>query len=282
MIERRSFRAMGTEIELLVEAEGAVDALDAAESEFHRLESLLSRFRPDSELSTLNREGAVDASPDLLRVVGLALAARERTAGRFDPTVHDAVVAAGYDRTFEDLPADGAHVAHAVPAGGGARVADGRVVLDPGVRIDLGGIGKGYAAERAAEVLATAGPCLVSAGGDIATRGGSWPVGVVTGYGTLTLELSGGALATSGSDRRTWRRGGRVLHHLIDPRTGAPADSDVARITVVAGDAVEAEVAATALFIAGMDDAAAEADAAGLPAVIVGADGRTLLAGGLA
>ena len=95
MIERRSFRAMGTEIELLVEPDVAPEsALAAAELEFHRLEAALSRFRPDSELSRLNRDGAIDASPDLLRVIDLAVAAREATGGRFDPTVHDALVAA--------------------------------------------------------------------------------------------------------------------------------------------------------------------------------------------
>jgi thiamine biosynthesis lipoprotein len=281
-MERRTFRAMGTEIELLVEAEDAGDALDAAEREFHRLESLLSRFRADSELSQLNRDRSIDAGPDLLRVVELALAARERTGGRFDPTVHDALVAAGYDRTFAAVPADGADAAAPVRAGGRVNIDGNRIELEAGFRIDLGGIGKGYAAERAAEPLATAGACLVNAGGDIATRGGRWPVGVATGDGTLTLELHGSALATSGRDRRTWRRGGRALHHLIDPSTGAPASSDVIRITVVTADAVDAEVAATSLFLAGMDDAAAEADAAGIPAVIVGADGRTLLAGGLA
>jgi thiamine biosynthesis lipoprotein len=281
-MERRTFRAMGTDIELLVAADGADDALETAENEFHRLDALLSRFRDDSELSQLNRDGSIDAGPDLLRVVQLALAARERTGGRFDPTVLAAVVAAGYDRTFDDLPADGAAGRAPVPAGGGVRIDGSLIELEPGVRIDLGGIGKGYAAERAAEPLATAGPCLVSAGGDIATRAGSWPVGVETAGGMLTLELSGGAIATSGRDRRTWRRGGRAMHHLIDPSTGAPADSDVIRITVAAPDAVEAEVLATSLFLAGVDGAAAEADAAGVPAVIVGADGRTLLAGGLA
>ena len=280
-MERRTFHAMGTEIELLVDAEDAGGALDAAASEFHRLEALLSRFRDDSELSQLNRERVLDAGPDLLRVIGLALAAREQTDGRFDPTVHDAVVAAGYDRTFDEVPADGGAVAPAAPAGGGVRVDGYRVELDEGVRIDLGGIAKGYAAECAAELLAMAGPCLVSAGGDIATRGGSWPVGVETGSHTITLELTGTALATSGRDRRTWRRDGRMLHHLIDPRTGAPADSDVLRVTVVAPDAVEAEVAATSLFLAGARGAAAEADAARLPAVIVDAQGRTTLAGGL-
>jgi thiamine biosynthesis lipoprotein len=150
------------------------------------------------------------------------------------------------------------------------------------VRLDLGGIGKGYAAERAADLLATAGPCLVNAGGDIATRGGSWPVGVETGGEPLTLELSGAALATSGRDRRRWKRNGRELHHLIDPLTGEPAKSDVLRVTVVADDAVEAEVRAKSLFLAGARRARAEADAAGMPTIVVMDDERTFLAGGLA
>jgi thiamine biosynthesis lipoprotein len=283
VIERRTFRAMGTEIELLVEADGAAGALEAAEGEFHRLEALLSRFREDSELSRLNRDGALAAGPDLRRVVELALAARERTGGRFDPTVHNALVAAGYDRTFEDIASE-SHVRCQAPdvALGDARVDGTRIELDPGVRLDLGGIGKGYAAERAAEILATAGPCLVNAGGDIAVRGGRWPVGVETAAEPLTLELSRGGLATSGRDRRRWRRNGRDLHHLIDPRTGEPAETDLLRVTVIAPDAVEAEIAATSLFLAGADRAAREADAAGVAAVLVTGDGRTIFAGGLA
>jgi thiamine biosynthesis lipoprotein len=274
---------MGTEIELLVDAEAAGAELDAAEAEFHRLEALLSRFREDSELSRLNREGLLDAGPDLARVLELALAARERTAGRFDPTVHDAVIAAGYDRSFELLAGDADGPARSAPALGAVELRGHRVELAPGVRIDLGGIGKGYAAERAAEQLALAGNCLVNAGGDIATRGGSWPVSVETGGEPITLELSrGSALATSGRDRRRWRRAGRELHHLIDPSTGSPAASDLLRVTAIAADALDAEVAAKALFLAGADAAVAEADAYGVPAVLVTADGRTLLAGGLA
>ena len=289
---RRRFRAMGTEIELLVDAGPADAALEAAEQEFHRLETLLSRFREDSELSRLNRDGSLEAGPDLRRVVELALAARARSGGRFDPTVHDALVAAGYDRSFELVPSESdtypglsmeldmdIHVQGSMDI----HVEPDRIRLAPGVRIDLGGIGKGYAAERAAEILATAGPCLVNAGGDVATRGGAWPVGVETSREPLTLELSGSSgLATSGRDRRRWRRDGRELHHLIDPRTGAPAETDLLRVTVVASDAIEAEVAAKSLFLAGAEHAAAEADAAGLPAVLVTDDGRTVHAGGLA
>src|SRR5581483_1078211 len=145
---RRRFRAMGTEIELLVEAEEAERALAAAEAEFHRLEALLSRFRPESELSRLNEAGELDAGPDLRRVVELALAGHARTGGRFDVTVHDALVAAGYDRSFELVPAE----TDACPGMDksmdrhGQRsmvihVQPDRIRLGQGVRIDLGGIG---------------------------------------------------------------------------------------------------------------------------------------------
>ena len=248
MIARRRFRAMGTDVELLVDAEHADGALAAAEHEFHRLEALMTRFEPESELSRLNRDGAIAASPDLLRVVELALDGRERTDGRFDPTVHDALVAAGYDRTFaavEDGPLGAPQ-----PGGGDVRVDGERIELGDGVRLDLGGIGKGYAAERAAEILGVVGPCLVNAGGDIAVRGGAWPVGV----DDTTLELRGGGLATSGIDRRRWRRGGGEQHHLIDPRTGAPARTSLLRVTVVADDAVEAEIQAKNVFLGGPAD----------------------------
>lgn len=282
---RHRFKAMGTEIELLIECEEAASPLAATEAEFHRLERILSRFLADSDLARLNA-GERGTDPDLVRVVGLALAAHEATGGRFDPTLHDALVAAGYDRSFELLPARSA--APAAPAArsrgtGGVHVFDGGVLLEPGVRLDLGGIGKGYACERAAEILATAGPCLVNAGGDIATRDGSWTVGIETSEEPLTLELAGdSALATSGRDLRRWRRGGRELHHLLDPRTGEPSGSDLLRVTVVAADAVEAEVEAKALFLVGAEAAVAEAEARRLPAVLVTEGGETILAGGLA
>lgn len=289
----RSFRAMGTEIELFVDsdADEAEAALDAAETEFHRLEALLSRFRDDSELSRLNAAGTLEAGPDLVRVVELAVAARERSGGRFDPTVLEAVVAAGYDRSFDLVPSESDGCActpiptHMDPHGHrpmGIHVQGSHIALDDGVRIDLGGIAKGYAAERAAEVLATAGSCLVNAGGDVATRGGSWPIGVETGREPLTLELTNGSgLATSGRDRRRWHRAGRELHHLIDPKTGAPSDTDLLRTTVVAADAVDAEVTAKALFLAGAEQAEREANESGTPAVLVTEGGRTILTGGL-
>ena len=264
---------MGTDVELLLDAtagNAADAALAKAEVEFERLEQVMSRFRPDSELSRLNRDGRLDAAnPDLARVVELALEARDATGGLFDPTIHDALVAAGYDRSFDALVADGSANPLPIQCGGAVDVEGLRIELRAGTRLDLGGIGKGYAVDRVCELLALAGPCLVNAGGDLAVRGGSWPVGVTD---EVTLELERGAIATSGSDRRRWTRGGKNLHHLIDPGTGCPAQSPFVRVTVVADTAAAAEVLAKAAFLG------ADVDA---PRVLVLADGRTVLAGGL-
>jgi FAD:protein FMN transferase len=288
-MERHEFRAMGTEVEVLLDlpaGPAAERALHGVESEFARIEAALSRFLPDSELSALNRRGELKAGPDLLAAVELALAARERTAGRFDPTIHDALVAAGYDRSFEQVLPDG-------PAanGNGRHACGGPVEIDrftrtirlaPGVRLDLGGIGKGYAVDRTAERLSRLGPCLVNAGGDVAVRGRRWPVGVETANGFVTLELVSGALATSGRDRRRWRRNGAEQHHLIDPETGEPSASDLLRVTVVDRSAAEAEVLAKSLFLAGEEQATAEAEREGIAAVLVPEDGRTVMTGALA
>ena len=285
MIQRRRFRAMGTDVALFLAANSgptADAALESAEREFERVEALLSRFRPESELSALNRAGRLEAGDDLLAVVDLALDARKRTGGRFDPTVHDALVAAGYDRTFEHVAPDGASGRAVARCGGAVRIAGRTIELESGTHLDLGGIGKGYTVDRAAAILSAAGPALVDAGGDIAARGRpdalGWRVGVETTGDTLTLVLEDAAIATSGRDRRRWRRDGEERHHLIDPTTGRCADGDLLRVTAVAPTAVEAEVLAKSLFLAGEQLAAAE----GVPAVLVASDGRTVIAGGLA
>jgi len=286
MITHR-FAAMGTQFEFVVEAtpQAAAQPIADAEGVVHALEARLSRFRPDSELSLLNRAGRARASKDLYVLTQLALDAREDSGGRFDPTIGTAVAAAGYVHSFDDMPADVGPTRRPVRHTRGVEIdgANGTITLDAHVALDLGGIAKGYAAEMAAEILVDAGPCLVNAGGDIALRGaptsGAWSIGVETPEGDLTLALRDGAVATSGRDRRNWRSEGRLQHHIIDPATDQPARSDVLRITVVAGNAVEAEAHATALFLVGSADAVDEAEALGLTAIVVTDSGRTLITG---
>lgn len=286
MIEHR-LRAMGTDVELLLDADpspAADAALAAARWEIANGEALLSRFDARSELTRLNRERWIaDPSPELMTVLRLALEARLATGGRFDPFVHDALVGAGYDRTFDAIDADGDPTSDPTPVPLTVVVVDDDGVrLDGDASVDLGGIAKGFIVELAAQALGVAGPCLVNAGGDVAVRGtprsGGWTVGVATSDGEMVLTLPQGAVATTGRDRRRWRRGGRAAHHVIDPRTGAPAETDVLRVTVFAPTAVDAETRATALFLARDADAAlVEANRSGVDAVVVTDDGRTLL-----
>ena len=290
---RERFRAMNTDVEILLDRDrdGEIDLLlQGAKDEFERLEQTFSRFRPQSELSRLNRAGRLRPSPPMAEVIRIALAARTRTGGRFDPTIHDALVAAGYGRSFDELQHDPPD-----PMPGGTFACGGDVRIDPetgeiglgdGVHLDFGGIAKGWAADRVCQMLGAAGPCLVNAGGDISIgeppAGGAWNVGVTRGDGTsMTIGLVRGGLATSGRDRRHWDVGGGDAHHIIDPSTAKPADTDLLRVTAIGSSATDAEVLAKSLLMAGRAAAAREADERGVPCVLVGETGETMLAGGL-
>ena len=176
VIERTRFRAMGTDVELLVRpSNGAADARSPrSRAEFERLEPIMSRFRPDSELSELNRAGALDASAGPR---SRSSSSRSRRASGRRSLRPDGPRRSRRSRLRPDVRGarPGRPGAPRVrrACGGGVTVADGEIELERGVRLDLGGIGKGYAAERVADLLAAAGPCLVDAGGDIAVRGGT-------------------------------------------------------------------------------------------------------------
>jgi FAD:protein FMN transferase len=282
---------MGTDVTVLV-LDGPADAATHAAEMIGRLEQLWSRFRPTSELCMLNAargSSRVVVSAETFALVERAVRAWQITAGRYDPTVLPAVVAAGYDRDFEAVASEGAGPgAAAAPAPGcSGIVLDARVsaiTLPPGVALDLGGIGKGYAADLVAREVVSHGArgALVNLGGDLRAIGASpephgWVVEVddplATGA-TGMLALREGAIATSTRLRRAWGRDGRVLHHLIDPRTGLPAESGLASVTVVAGEAWRAEVLAKSAFIAGAVEGRGLITGAGATGLFVDDDGR--------
>jgi thiamine biosynthesis lipoprotein len=264
-----SFRAMGCQMLAALDGDTADETqLAAVPVWFERWEQQLSRFRPTSDLCRLNAAGShlVVVSPDLWAVLQAALAGAELSAGLVRPTVLGALEAAGYDRSFDTLAQD---VATPMSAGVvGAEDWRGIVLdpqrrtatLPPGVRLDLGGVAKGWAAERAAATLGRSCPALVDAGGDIAVSGpmadGSpWPIAIADPHAPErslgTLLIPRGAVATSGRDERRWRQGGYEQHHIIDPRTGQPAQTDVLAATVLAPDGPSAEIAAKIALILG-------------------------------
>jgi thiamine biosynthesis lipoprotein len=264
--DRHSFRAMGCDV---VVAGAGARRLAAIERLFRRREECFSRFLPASELNRVNAGAGspVRTSPEFADMLALALAAVRETGGLVDPTLGAALEAAGYDGDFESLADDG----RPAPLGAardprGVRLL-GHVVLAPrSVRLDLNGVVKGRTVDDAVALLD--GDGFVSAGGDLATRGTL--VAALPRGGTV--ELRRGALATSGTDRRHWTRGGRRQHHLIDPRTGASADSPWEQVTVCALTCVGADIAAKAAFLLG-PDGPAWLDERGLPGRFVTPEG---------
>ena len=256
------FRAMGSAFEVMGPHDPSFDAAYARiRSRVAREEHRFSRFRGDSELVRVNEAAG---SPTVLsrsfaEVLGLALEAAIDTAGRFDPSVHDAMIAAGYDRDLDEVLAGARGVLNpAVPCGRWREIEldDDRLLLPAGVHLDLGGIVKGWTADRAVQDALEEGLpwALVSAGGDLRIGGDAPGVEVAIedpvdpDRRIARLTLTQGALATSSVLKRAWGDG---LHHVIDPFTGAPADTDLLQATVWAPTCAEAEVRATAALLEG-------------------------------
>jgi thiamine biosynthesis lipoprotein len=266
-----TFRAMGCQMKAVVDADNPVAeaTLRQVPAWFEEWEAKLSRFRPDSELCHVNARGGgwQRVSNTMLAVTAAALRAAGLTGGLVDPTVLPALEFAGYDRGFELGLGQGPvrEAPDGIPAGMWSAVkideADSRIWLPPDVRIDLGGIAKGWAADQAANRLSRLGPALVDAGGDIAVRGPRrdghpWAIdidglGDEAGEPLGLLVVEDGFVATSGRDRRRWSGPAGDQHHLIDPRTAAPSRSDVVRSTVIAADGLQAEAAAKASLLLG-------------------------------
>ncbi len=282
-------RVMGTSAQVIV-VRGEPEHLDAACARLHDLERRWSRFLPDSEISKCNALSGrpVAVSAETVELVRRAVAGWESTGGTFDPTVLDALCDAGYDRDFRTAVSRAAALRPPQPAAApgcgeiGWSELDGTVTLPAGVRFDPGGIGKGLAADLVtAELLATgAAGALVSVGGDLRVRGEppegpTWDVAIDSsardGVELLRLGLRDAAVATSSTLQRRWTTRSGTAHHLIDPRTGAPADTRLVAVTAVATDGWWAEIAAKAVLVRGLGVDAGNGLAALL--VTVAADG---------
>jgi thiamine biosynthesis lipoprotein len=275
-------------------------ALRAVDAELDRLDRQASRFRADSELSRIHlAPGPVHRlSRGLAEAVRVALVAAAWTGGLVDPTVGGALVALGYDRDFAAI-GRGNMVAGPGPCrapGWNSVSLDGAVLRLPnGVCLDLGATAKGLGADRAAAAAgraAASGGVLVSLGGDIAVAGrpplGGWPVTVGDGSDPgsdpglgpgQVIRLARGGLATSSVTGRRWQWAGRLVHHIIDPRTGFPADGPWRTASVAAASCAKANAASTAAIVAGRD-AEAWLARTGLPARLTSYDGEVRLMGG--
>jgi thiamine biosynthesis lipoprotein len=270
----------------------ATAAWIAVLQEFEACEQAMSRFRDSSEITMLNRRAGRDAPTAASHRLTRALMACDRavrmTEGRFDPRV---IV------DLERLGDRGAPIGKPIRSEAD-RTPRGRIVQrDTGGHIrlpepvDLGGIGKGLALRWAATTIRRSGfdAFLCEAGGDIVASGeppdgGPWRVGIEDPVGgpepLAVVAASGRALVTSSVRRRRWAIGDRIVHHLIDPRTGEPGGAGLRAVTVAGGDPAWAEVWSKSLFLEGRSGIAALARRRGLAAWWVAEDGSLEMTAG--
>lgn len=295
-MESKSFRAMGCQISAFVDSpsSSAQETLAQVPDWFETWEQALSRFRAESELSTINRQSGIPSavSEVFWSVLMLAIETERESKGLVTPLILPALEMAGYKVSFEQISEtryDSTEYS-GYPIG---RLNDliydasqQTIQLPLGSGLDFGGVAKGWAANQALDRLSAFGPALVNAGGDIAISnnqrdGKSWLIGVMDPFqperdlGTISLGPAG--VATSGRDFRQWRQNGVFRHHIIDPRTGLPAETDLISVTVVAQDVMAAEMAAKIVMLkgseAGLDWLENETD---YQAILVLADARIL------
>ncbi len=269
----RAFSAMNTSVYLWQFSNNA-GLVRYVERLFARNEQILSRFLPESDLSRLNRNRAKTCrvSSDLFNALEQALWFARRTGGLYDPAILPILERLGYDRSFEKIEAS---IANLGPLDGlSSETGPGEhsfraVLLDRlamtvsrpvGMRLDLGGMGKGWTVDRAADLLHGEGPFFLNAGGDIYAGGApdhpdGWVVEIEDPLASdaqiARVRIRDRALATSTIVKRSWRHGNRRVHHLIDPRRGDAAETDVLSATVIADRTVVAEVLAKTALILG-------------------------------
>ncbi|WP_030443504.1 FAD:protein FMN transferase [Actinoplanes subtropicus] len=296
---RLRFDALGTTAVLVVaDPSGLAPAERAVRRILSEIDRTCSRFRADSEISRLHRRAGRPAavSPLLAQALDVAIRAAELTDGLVDPTVGAAVRALGYDRDFA-LVRDGdpRPAGPGLPAPGWWRLrrepGSRRVLLPRGILLDLGSTAKALAADLAAAAAARDAGCgvLVSLGGDLAAAGhaplGGWRVAIGDDHlaaerdPAVTVAILAGGLATSSTTRRRWRRADRIVHHLVDPRTGDAVVPVWRTASVAAASCVDANTASTAAIVLGAAAPAWLAERA-MPARLVAVDGRVLTVAG--
>jgi thiamine biosynthesis lipoprotein len=294
------FRAMGSDVHVMVVG-GRPGLETAGRRRIEHLEALWSRFRPDSEVSTLNRRAGIPigVSRETRLLVERAQAAFDLTGASFDPTVLGDVIRAGYDRSFDEIEQPTTNPHSLLTTGcHDILVTSTAVRLPPGTGFDPGGIGKGLAADLVADELMAAGAdgVCINLGGDVRLRGSGptghpatvddgWTVAVEHPWAADPIALLGvrdGAVATSSTLRRTWTVGGEPRHHLIDPATGQPSDSDLVMVTAVAAEAWIAEVLAKAVLLRGSAHPFDLLGGTAVEAIAIDRDGRVQATDGIA
>ena len=240
-------------------------ALDAVSDELTRLDALLDATDAESAIGRLNAGETIDG--EVAALVRQAVDYSEATGGAFDPTVYPLVRLWGFTDETQRVPSDAEITAALANIGTNqVQLDETAVSLHPGAAIDLGGIAKGYAADRCVALLQQSdAAALLSLGGNIQTYGAKpdgtpWTIGIADPQqpeqAVASVAVTGTkALVTSGGYQRYFEADGVTYHHIIDPKTGRPAESGLASVTILADSGTMADAYSTALFVMGLEDA---------------------------
>jgi len=284
--------AMDTTVSITVienDTEKATTAVKDAFNEIIRIEGLMSPEEESSEIYVLNHSGTswVNLSPETIYVLKKSLYYSEISGGCFDPTVKPLVdMWMKKVKTQGKIP-DPTDLSDELELVGWENLVideeNGRArFLKEGMQVTLGGIAKGYAIDRACEVLEKSGvkQALVDVGGDIRTIGAkSWTVAIQhprqESEWLGIIELENEAVATSGDYRRFFFLGSTRIHHIINPKTGYPAEACMS-VTVVTENCIDADALSTTVFVMGPDDGKELLDFLGIKGLIVTSDGQTI------
>ncbi|HJB27092.1 MAG TPA: FAD:protein FMN transferase [Firmicutes bacterium] len=264
---QKDFFAMDTYMSVLVYGNNAEQAADACVTEIQRLDTLLDKNDPKSDIFRLNHaQGAmIPIEPETEDLLSLARTYAKQTSGKFDPTINavSELWAIGSER--ERVP-PGAELSQALRKVGYENLvlSRGQAQLKDGATVDLGGIAKGYAADRAVQILREYGieHAVLSLGGNVyvlgsAPNGQPWNIGIQDPDDKqdiiATLSLSNCSAVTSGDYERYFEQDGIRYHHIFDPKTGYPGNSGVRSVTIICESSTQADAYSTALFLMGME-----------------------------
>ena len=294
--ESSELYAMDTVMSLTAYGSHAREALDSASAEIQRLDKLFSISSETGDIYRVNRDGEGDLSEDTRSLLASALEYGKDTNGIFDCTIEPVMEAWGCTTKNYRIPSDSelAELLSHVDAST-VTLSGNHVTLPEDVKLDLGGIAKGFTSARVMEVFKNSGVTsgIISLGGNVQTLGTKpdeklWRVGIQDPNDLnamfAVVEVSDEAVITSGAYQRYFEENGVHYHHIIDPRTGYPAESGLTSVTIISPDGTLADALSTSLFIMGPDDASAfwQNHRDKFEAIMMTENGEVLVTSGLA
>ena len=260
------FFAMDTVMTINAYGSKSESAVKAAQNEINRLDKLLSVQNKNSEIFKLNQSKKMTVSEDTLTLITRSKEIYTLTDGAFDISCEPLIREWGFYSGLENKVPSQKAIETALEGVGAEhiKIKDSTVTLDDNTSLDLGGIAKGYASHKAAEILKDNGvtSALMSLGGNVRAIGSkpdgeSWSVAVTdpddNSKSIGTLKISDKAVVTSGGYQRYFEENGQIYHHIIDTKSGYPADSGLKSVTIVSDDDTLADALSTALFVMGLE-----------------------------